>query len=175
MAKKIPSWLKNNVKNYEENEYVEMTICSSTGNELLEIWYYGDWFEEYKLIVDTEKASSLFVAKDPSTNEEILIFDHAKHGYDSMFCDTFEEENLRNRTLQKLEIPLSKIFLRLGKSIDYEGEKDYYDFDENGKVILIDGRKISWEEVITDGFDYLALFYIDDKGEKIQIADEELA
>jgi len=175
MTKKIPSWLRNNVKNYEENNYVEMTICSSTGNELLEIWFYGDWFEKTDLLVDTEETPSLFVAKDPSTNEEIVIFDHAKHGYNSMFCDTFEEGKISNRILRKIEIPLSKVFLRLGKNIDYEEEKEDYDFDENGKVILVDGRKISWEDVITDGFDYIALFYIDEKGEKIQIADEELA
>jgi hypothetical protein len=66
-----------------------------------------------------------------NTNEEILIFDYAKHGYDSMFCDTFDEENLRDRTLQKLKILLSKIFLRLGHGIGCKEEKDDYDFDEN--------------------------------------------
>ena len=41
---KIPVYLKNNVKNYEEKDFAIMTICSQTGNDLLEVWYYGDFF-----------------------------------------------------------------------------------------------------------------------------------
>ena len=32
---KIPVYLKNNVKNYEEKDFAIMTICSQTGNDLL--------------------------------------------------------------------------------------------------------------------------------------------
>jgi len=93
-----------------------------------------------------------------------------------MFCDTFNEENLNNRKLKKLNIPPSKLFLSLGYSIDYEDEKEDYEFDKNGNVILLDEqRRISWEDLLTDGMDYLGLCYINEKGEKIQFADFELA
>ena len=176
---KIPTYLGNNVKNYEEKDFATMTICSSAGNELFEIWYYGDLFmipgEGRNYIVDTDFAPGKIVARDPETNEEILIFDGTKHGYDNMFCDVYTEEQINNRELKKLDIPVSKIILELGYSIDYEDEKDGYEFDENGEVILADGSRMSWEDVICNGFDYLAVSYMDENGEKIQFVDCELA
>ena len=176
---KIPVYLKNNVKNYNEKDFSTMTICSKIGNDLLEVWYYGDLFlvqsEERNYIVETEYAPVKIVARDPETNEEILVFDGAKHGYDNMFCDVYTEEQINNRELKKLDIPASQLILELGYSIDYEDEKEDYEFDENGDVILADGSKMSWEDVVCNGFDYLALSYIDESGEKIQFVDCELA
>lgn len=176
---KIPVYLKNNVKNYDEKDFSTMTICSKTGNDLLEVWYYGDLFlvqsEERNYIVETEYAPVKIVARDPETNEEILVFDGVKHGYDNMFCDVYTEEQINNRELKKLDIPASQLILELGYSIDYEDEKDYYDFDENGYVILINGNKMLWEDMTLNGFDYLSLSYIDKNGEKIHFADYELA
>ena len=176
---KIPVYLKNNVKNYDEKDFSTMIICSKTGNDLLEVWYYGDLFlvqsEGRNYIVETESAPVKITARDPETNEEILVFDGVKHGYDNMFCDVYTEEQINNRELKKLDIPASQLVLELGYSIDYEDEKDYYDFDENGHVILINGNKISWEDMTLNGFDYLSLSYIDKNGEKIHFADYELA
>ena len=176
---KIPVYLKNNIKNYEEKDFAIMTICSQTGNDLLEVWYYGDFFmvsgEERNYIVGTDSAPEKIVAKDPETNEEILIFDVTVHGYDNMFCDVYTEEQINDRELKKLDIPASQLILELGYSIDYEDEKDDYDFDENGEVILVNGNKMSWDDVVLNGFDYLALSYIDKNGKKIQFVDCELA
>ena len=176
---KIPGYLKNNVKRYEEKELAIMMICSRTGNDLLEVWYYGDFFmvsgEERNYIVGTDFAPEKIVAKDPETNEEILIFDGTVHGYDNMFCDVYTEEQINDRELKKLDIPASQLILELGYSIDYEDEKDDYDFDENGEVILVNGNKMSWDDVVLNGFDYLALSYIDKNGKKIQFVDCELA
>ena len=176
---KIPVYLKSNVKNYEEKDFVSVTICSQSGNDKLEIWYYGDIFtvlsEGQDYIVDTDFAPEKIVARDPETGEEILIFDGTRHGYDNMFCDLYTEEQINNRDLKKLDIPASVIILELGYSIDYEDEKEDYDFDENGEVILINGSKMSWDDVILNGFDYLGLSYIDKNGEKIQFVNCELA
>ena len=176
---KIPGYLKNNVKRYEEKELAIMMICSRTGNDLLEVWYYGDFFmvsgEGRNYIVGTDFAPEKIIAKDPETNEEILIFDGTVHGYDNMFCDVYTEEQINNRELKRLDIPASQLILELGYSIDYEDEKDDYDFDENGEVILVNGSKMSWDDVVLNGYDYLALSYIDENGEKIQFVDCELA
>ena len=175
---KIPAYLKNNVKNYKEKDFATMTICSRAGNELLEVWYYGEFFmvpgEGRNYIVGTDFAPEKIIAKDPETNEEILIFDGTVHGYDSMFCDVYTEEQINDRELKRLDIPASQLILELGYSIDYEDEKEDYDFDENGEVILVDGSKMSWDNVVLNGFDYLALSYIDKNGEKIQFVDCEL-
>lgn len=176
---KIPTYLQSHVKDYEEKGFVTMTLCATDQSDLFEIWYYGDLFlvesEGREYIVATDKAPALVVAKHLGTGEEIVVFDGAQHGYDNMFCDTYAAEALASRSLQRLDIPASKIIVELGEGIDYEEEKDEYDFDEEGKVILIDGRHVAWEDVLVDGFDYIGISYIDEKGEKISFLDEELA
>lgn len=156
-----------------------MTVCSTDDKELFEIWYYGDLFlvknENKNYIVNTEQAPMLIVAKEPDTEEEIILFDGSKHGYDNMFCDVHDAEDLSGRTLKRLDIPPSKIMIELGYSIDYEEEKEDYEFDESGLVILVDGRRIAWETVLLDGFDYIAISFIDEMGRKTQFVDVELA
>ena len=48
-----------------------MTLCSSTGHELLEVWYYGDLRtvkgEPQPYIVDGGEAPGLVAARDPAT------------------------------------------------------------------------------------------------------------
>ncbi|MHC6202462.1 hypothetical protein ACYULU_04620 [Breznakiellaceae bacterium SP9] len=176
----LPTWLKNKVKDCREVGGLNtMTLCSSSGSEELELWYYGDLFtvkgETQQYIVNADDAPALIVARDPETDEEFLVFDYAKHGYDSMFCDTYNEEKLCSRPLKRFDIPASRLTLQLGYSIDYDDEKEEYDFDENGLTVLIDGRHIPWDEVKTDGFDYLAMFYTDNTGKEIQFVDAELA
>ena len=77
--------------------------------------------------------------------------------------------------LTKYDIPASKLVVALGYSIDYEDEKDEWDVDEDGMLELISGDKMPWEQVKRDGIDYIALYYIDENGKKIQILDAELA
>ncbi|OCG39591.1 hypothetical protein A9G29_08695 [Gilliamella sp. Fer2-1] len=176
---KVPTHLARYIKDYKMDRLTTMALCSENGNNLFEIWYYGELCEipreEQLYIIDTNDAPTLIVARNPSTKEDILLFDGAKHGYNNMFCDTFDEETLNNRTLQKYEIPASQIIIEIGYNIDYEEEKEYYEFDENGRVLLINGGSISWEDLITDGFDCIALSYVDDSGKIINFLDVELA
>lgn len=39
---KVPTWLESHIKECEEKRLLTVTLCPTTGNELLEIWYYGD-------------------------------------------------------------------------------------------------------------------------------------
>lgn len=147
--------------------------------ELFEVWYYGDLLqvngEKQPYIVDTDTAPKMIVAKDVSTGEEILLFDGTKHGYDSMFCENHSAAQMNNRPLKQYDMPVSKLILNLGYNIDYEDEKEEYDFDKKGNVILIDETKMSWKEVKVNGFDYIALFFVGADGELIQFLDCELA
>ena len=92
-----------------------------------------------------------------------------------MFCDEYDAEALASRTLKKYGIPPSKLILELGYSIDYEDEKETFDIDGEGNVKLIDGRVVPWEAVKRDGFDYIALSFIDKEGKQRQFLDAELA
>ena len=152
MTEKYPTWLTGHVKEWAEKRLPTVTLCSTTGNELLEVWYYGDLL-----------------------GEEFVIFDGGRHGYDNMFCDEHNPSELEHRPLKRYEIPASKLVLELGYSIDYEDEKEDFDPDEADTVELINGERIPWEQVKRDGIDYIALYYVNEKGKPVQILDAELA
>lgn len=177
----VPTYLVGFVKekNVVKEVLSQLTLCSSKGNELLEVWYYGDLFnvsgEDQPYIVPTKTAPEKIVAKDPATGEEFLIFDGAKYGYEALFCEEFDSEAVKNRQLTKYDIPASKLIFHVAYNIDYEDEKEEYDVDEDNNVTLIDGSTISWDDVKQNGFDYVALYFINEKGEKVQFFDHELA
>lgn len=173
-----PTWLEGHIKTSLEKKST-ITLCSSTGNEWLEVWYYGELFtitgEAQPYIVDSDEAPALVVAHDRDTGENFVIFDGGRHGYDNMFCDEHDLVALENRSLKRYEMPVFKLLLTLGYSIDYEDEKDSFDIDEHDMVTLVNGDSIPWKQVKRDGIDYIALFCVDEKGKKIQILDIELA
>ena len=53
-------------------------LYTSTGNELLEVWYYGDLLtvkgEPQSYIIDSDEAPGLVTARDPESGEEFVIF-----------------------------------------------------------------------------------------------------
>ena len=173
-----PTWLEGHIKGSLEEKSM-VTLCSSTGNEWLEVWYYGELFtiigEVQPYIVDSDEAPALVVAHDRDTGENFVIFDGGRHGYDNMFCDEHDRVALENRPLKRYEMPASKLVVALGYSIDYEDEKETFEVDEYGMVKVINGKAISWAQVKRDGIDYIALFCVDEKGKKFQILDVELA
>ncbi len=167
----IPCYLKKHiVKIKEKKDSTIGILASSTGNTNLEIYYYGDTIKIKKTpyIVDAEYPC-LIVGKDPITGEEFVIFDGMKHGYDAMFCN----ERMENvtRELKLYEYCKGKIQITLGYSIDYEDEKEEFEFNENGEVILMYGV-LDWEEAKSIGFDWLSLKFINAKKEFV---DMELA
>ena len=179
MNKKYPTWLTNHVKEWAKKRLTTVTLCSTSGNEWLEVWYYGDLLtingEPQLYIVPSYFAPELVIARDPESKEEFIIFDGGRHGYDNMFCDEHDLDELERHTLKRYEIPASKLILELGYSIDYEDEKEDFQVDEDGMVALINGECMPWEQVKRDGIDYIALYYVNEEGKQIQILDAELA
>lgn len=175
----IPTWLEGHVKEQTQKRLPTVTLCSSAGNELLEVWYYGELFtvkgEPQPYIVDGDEAPGLVAARDPASGEEFVIFDAGRHGYDNMFCDEHDPSELEHRSLKRYEIPASKLVLELGYSVDYEDEKEDFEPDEADTVELINGERMPWEQVKRDGIDYIALYYVNEKGKPVQILDAELA
>ena len=98
MTEKYPTWLAGHVKTWEEKRLPTVTLCSTTGNELLEVWYYGDLLtvngEPQPYIADSDEAPGLVAARDPESGEEFVIFDGGRHGYDNMFCDEHDPAEL---------------------------------------------------------------------------------
>lgn len=175
----IPTYLENYVKDVQEKRLIELSIYSTAGNELFEVWYYGDLFEvkgeQQPYITETDVAPEKIVAKDVLTGEEILLHDGALHGYDNMFCNEYDAKTVQDRPLKKCDIPVSKLIIELGYSIDYEDEKDDFEIDDEGLVTLVDGRKMAWEDMKRNGFDYIAMYFEDKEGNRVQFYDRELA
>ena len=115
------------------------------------------------------------VAKCIQTGKEILLYDQLKYRYNSLFCDKFDLETVDNRPLIKLDIPNSKIEIDLGYSIDYDEEKEDFEFDDNDYLETINGEEISFEDVKKDGFDYIKISAIDEDEIIREILNLELA
>ncbi|EAF8306244.1 hypothetical protein AYX61_06635 [Listeria monocytogenes] len=175
----IPSYLKSTAKEVSINDFLNVEIVTTSNEETFDILYCGtlEEIEGDQLITREDSEIPLkIIAKSTLLGKEILLYDGAYYGYDSMFCDEFEEDATQNRELQKYPINnLSNIRLSIGIGIDYESEKEDYEFDENGNVILIDDRHIPWEQVKTDGFDFLEIAATDENGASLLILTEELA
>ena len=177
---KVPTYLSENACNVKSGDYLSVDIQSKNGNSLFEVYYYGDLFEvkgeKLPFIVDNEaEIPCKIVAKDTETGEEILLFDGYQYGYNVMFCDEFDSEEVEKRTLVKYDIAPCKIHIDFGYSIDYEEEKEDYEVDEEDRVTLINGENIPWEEVKRNGFDYISIVCETENGEKAEIVSLELA
>lgn len=177
---KVPTYLSENASNIKSGDYLSVDIQSKNGNTLFEVYYYGDLFEvkrkKLPCIVDNKTGIPCkIVAKDTETGEEILLFDGYQHGYNVMFCDEFDLEEVEKRVLVKYNIATSRIHIDFGYSIDYEEEKEDYEIDEEDMVTLINGESLSWEEVKRNGFDYISIICETKEGEKVEIAALELA
>lgn len=178
-AGKYPSWLEGHIKSCVQSHFSIVNLFSTAGNELLEVWYYGDLYKEKNLsrpyIVDRNEAPVLVAARDPKSGEEFVIFDGGLHGYDNMFCNEFDSALLKARPLKRYKIPASRLIVKLGYDIDYDDEKSDWSVDEADTVKLVNGNRIPWAQLKTDGIDYIALFYVNLIGKQVQILDMELA
>jgi len=168
-----------NPKDLHSHEWRRQLITTS-GNAKFKIKFYGQLHEEYKnLIVGTDFAPSLVFAVDPSTGQEILLFDGCKHGYNALFCDTFTEEQIINRPVtnyyQDKDVnEIFEIVISTYNGIDYDDE--FADqVDENGLIELINGTKIEFEKVKRNGYDTLHIWATNDNGKTIDFVSEELA
>ncbi|MEM9674879.1 MAG: hypothetical protein ACFB15_26960 [Cyclobacteriaceae bacterium] len=155
-------------------------LISKVGNTKFKIRYYGDLHDYYKtLITATEYAPQKVIAIDTQSGERILIFDGCKHGYNAMLCDEYTNEQIESRQADKIyrdkdgneefEIIISAYY-----QIDYEGEFRK-EVDDDGKIELLNGEKIDFEELKRNGCDFLQVWGVDSGGKKVEIISEELA
>ena len=164
----IPYYLKEHLTDImEKKDSMTGVLTSSTKNTNLEMHFYGDTIKIKKTpyIVDAE-FPCLIVAKDVVTGESFIVFDGMKHGYDAMFCNKPCED--ATRELRFYEHYTGKVQITLGYSIDYEDEKDDYEFNELGEVVLTYGA-LDWEQAKSIGFDWLSLNFVDAKKEFVDL------
>jgi hypothetical protein len=180
-----PTFLENNVENIVNPKELyshewRRKIKTKSGGKIFKIKYYGELhFKHKNLIVQTEFAPSKIYAVDISNGNEILLFDGCFHGYNAMFCDKYSEDQIKNRIADKIYSSENgsdkfELIISTYNGIDYEDEFRE-EVDSNGKIELISGNKIDFEEVKRNGFDTLQIWGITENGKKIEIISEELA
>ena len=136
---RVPTYIKE--ENYNiidiDDTFTSISICnnleSGDTNGLYEIYFFGSLFEEYMIcgMYDEKNEVSdpcMIVAKCIHTGKEILLYDGAKYGYNPMFCDEIHLEDIKKRPLSKLEIPNSNIEIDFAYSIDFDEEKEDFEY-----------------------------------------------
>ncbi|EKT61425.1 hypothetical protein [Providencia burhodogranariea] len=176
----FPSYLPENLILLNENDVLtEVYLGSQVSDELFTIWHNGELLpiqgEPMDYIVAKENSPLRIVAKHCVSGQEIIIFDGSLYGYDAMFCDDPDESTLLSLPLIQYGFSAAALKLSFFYNIDYENEKDNYEFDEHGDVILINGCAMSWEDVKRNGFDAFTLALFDNNENELEVVSLELA
>lgn len=156
----IPFYLKNHLTDTKEKkDKTTGVLTSSTGNTDLEIYFYGELVTIHRTpyICDGE-FPCLIVAKDPLTQEEFVVFDGLKHGYDAMFCNEPVENIVRE--LKLYDFQKGKIIVTFGYAIDYEDEREEYIFNEKDEIELINGTYLDFEKAKSIGYDWISMKFV---------------
>lgn len=174
-----PTHLAGHVLAIDSDEDIvrAFALRSAEGGRRFEIRYSGSILEEYGLIVDHEQPS-LVVARAVDTGEEIVLFDAARHGYDAMFVEEYDSDELAERVadtlLERDGVAVFEVEIAVVDNIDWDDEED--DFrDEEGVLRLISGEEISAERLRADGFDALGITVVSPDGIRDEVVSEELA
>ena len=176
---RILSSLKGFISDYsEKNGVVTVNIADSAGGRLFKIFHSCEPMNipDFKnpLYIGMKYPTG-FIAESITTKERIILFDSMIHGYDAMFCNNTNNPEISDRPLKKADFSPCEIRMELFYGIDYENEKEYYNFDKNGNCILVNGKIVSWEYVLNNGIDSIALYYKNPDGKWTEFAEEELA
>ncbi|MFV0395036.1 MAG: hypothetical protein ACK5LC_11690, partial [Coprobacillaceae bacterium] len=154
----FPEYLMKISKDIKETDYLEATL-QINGIETFEVWISNaqlGYIEKGKTVFienGIPKDKNIYILNSydelpldkwptrkiyislPNEDVKHLVFDETIHGYDNMFCDEHNSEK-EDQTNQVVigKCKLFKAHLKLGMSIDYEEEKEDYDFDDSGLV-----------------------------------------
>ena len=163
----------------KKGDIIEITLCSKSGNTKLDLYCYAEvkWkglFKKKPFLFTTEMPI-VIEAHDTKTKERFIIFDEAIHGYNAIFCEDYTNVDLTKRLPLKKLVSAEKVIVELYYGIDYDEEKDDYEFDKNGKLITERGDALDWDYIKTNGIDWIKIFYIDEHKRKKNILDFELA
>ena len=177
---KGPKYLERFAEKLSPKKKIEWKgkVKSSSGNHRFRIKYFGDLLKS--LIRQTEELPQLIVLEDIETQEEIVVFDGGRHGYNAMFTDEYDQEELEDRQLATYRVNEDEVFeveVSVHYNIDYDDpEEDFIDeLDAFNQMEVFNGEKLLFDDVKRNGFDWLGITAINPQGRKIKVAAEELA
>jgi hypothetical protein len=168
-----------NPKDLRSHEW-RRQLKTASGQTKFKIKFYGHLHQEHKnAIVGTNFAPSLIFAVDTSTGQEILLFDGCKHGYNALFCDTYTDQQIKNRPTTNIykdqdSNDTFEIVISTYNGIDYD-EEFQDQIHENGFIEISNGTKIKLEKVKRNGYDTLQIWATNQNGKTTHLVSEELA
>ena len=154
-------------------------LMSSNGETKFTIKYYGKRADEYIISETYLEDPVLVIAVSTNGEEEIILFDESRHGYNAMFCDEYSEDIRSLRRPENIYIDndgerIFEVELVAYYSIDYDDEKEDF-INKNGEVNLIFGETITFEDAKRNGYDYFEVRLTNSKGKQTVPVAPELA
>ncbi|MEU1184919.1 hypothetical protein ABZ464_46360 [Streptomyces sp. NPDC005820] len=152
-------------------------LRSKDGRTRFQLRYYGELFEG--LIVGDDLPALLYAVTE--SGQQILLFDGAAHGYDAMFCESWDEDGLRTRRADQVYVDADgedtfELVVWAGYNIDWEDERQSFaDADDPDFVTLVDGRRIPLEVARHAAFDAVSITATNARGRATDVVSEELA
>lgn len=178
--KEFPSYLNEiadqNSKRFEEDALLIFDLAKGDVRQF-EVFYVGEieMFDDDPYILSNDDDVHKLFIRELGSDKLLTVYDSTIHGYDNMFCDEHEENEAEPIRLEVDGATLFSVHMTLGYSIDYDDEKEDYEVDEDGMLMVLNREeKISWEQVKEEGYDWIAVELISDKGKKIFL-EKELA
>ena len=153
-------------------------LVSAAGNREFQIKYYGDLMNE-ETIIDTDNGVQRVIAIDTKSNEEILLFDKMLHGWDGFITNAFEGQKNTPRIPDKLYIAKNNTDIFTIGFVAYYNNGTKQELMESvtseGVIQLDSGLSVDLQDAFDDGFDAVVIYAFDEKGNKFELVNEELA
>ncbi len=170
----IPDELYNRFRGSENDYTWTRQLISPSGNSKFKIRYYGD--RNKNLILPLKELPQNIVAISSETNEELILFDGAKHGYNAVFWQEFPKEAHNRNTQIEYNIGSEsefEIVILVRYSLDLKEQFDE-DFEKDGFVENNRNEKVG-KEAYLNGYDSISIFAFPKEGKKVEILSEETA
>ncbi|WP_416966705.1 hypothetical protein [Streptomyces sp. 4F14] len=152
-------------------------LRAEDGRTRFRLHYYGQRWEG--LVCGDELPALVYAVTEPG--QRILLFDGAVHGYDAMFCESWDADGLRTRRADQVYVDADgedsfELVVWAGYGIDWDEERDSFaDPDDPGLVVLADGRRVPFEAARHAAFDALSVTATNRRGRATDVVSEELA
>ena len=164
----------NNLRALEDEQTWVRQIEDSEGNNKFKLHFFGHF--ENGIITSKGELPIIVKAISTQTQQEITLFDGAKHGYNAVFWQEFSSKidtRVIDNELSIYEQTDFEIVLRLRYSLEVKKEFDS-DLKQNGFVTNNRGENLD-ASGFQNGFDSIEVFIFTSNGKIAQIVAEETA
>ncbi|WP_139128902.1 hypothetical protein [Micromonospora nigra] len=151
------------------------------GQTRFRLRYHGDRVGE--TVTEDDQGRPAMVYAVPEQGGPILLFDAAAHGYNALFCDTWDPAELAGRDADEWYVDADEedtfeLVVWVGYQVDYGDEDErrhLVDPDDPELAALSGGRRMPYADAAAAGFDAIAVIATNSRGRATDVVSEELA